>query len=42
MTSTMITNLTLPFTGIFISLLVYLIGMGLFKISNVFFFLRPY
>lgn len=38
MTSTMITNLTLPFTGIFISLLVYLIGI---KASNGFSLFTP-
>ncbi len=36
MTNVFITNLALPFTGVFISLLVYLIGMWLFKISNGF------
>lgn len=33
--------LALPFTGIFISLVVYVIGMYLFKISNGFFLFTP-
>ncbi len=41
MTNVFITNLALPFTGVFISLLVYLIGMWLFKISNGFFLFTP-
>lgn len=35
------TALTLPFTGIFISLLVYVIGLGLFKVSHGFFLFTP-
>lgn len=41
MTNAMLANLTLPFTGIFISLVVYLIGMWLFKKSNGFFLFTP-
>lgn len=41
MADTLMTNLTLPFTGIFISLLVYLIGMWLFKASHGFFLFTP-
>ena len=33
--------LVLPFTGIFISLLVYLIGQWLFDKTNVFFLFTP-
>ena len=41
MANTIVTNLALPFTGIFISLIVYLIGMWLTKISNGFFLFNP-
>lgn len=41
MSATIATNLALPFTGIFISLVVYLIGMWLTKVSNVFFLFNP-
>lgn len=33
--------LTLPFTGIVISLVVYVIGMYLFKVSHGFFLFTP-
>ena len=41
MANTIVTNLALPFTGIFISLIVYLIGMWLTKISYGFFLFNP-
>ena len=41
MTSTILSNLTLPFTGILISLVAYMIGMWLSKKSNGFFLFNP-
>ncbi|WP_076461515.1 LrgB family protein [Limosilactobacillus caccae] len=41
MSATIVQSLTLPITGIVISLIVYLIGMGLFKISHGFFLFTP-